>query len=151
MTENRDRHSRGSFNPDRNSPPFEDACKTDKVRDTFLPDASREMLPNSVLAISVFLFLASSVSASSPPSRPRGVAKSSSFSFVNSSNRVEAHLYLPSEDGTWKCLDGSKVIPFDQVNDVYSANYETHGRITVIVQTVPMNQVSIPNDAKLTS
>ena len=30
-----------------------------------------------------------------------------------------AHLYHPSPDGTWTCLDGSKAIPFSHINDDY--------------------------------
>lgn len=54
---------------------------------------------------------------------------------------IEAHLYVPSKDGTWKCLDGSKVISFDQVNDVFPQVTSSKFRTTVIVQTALMNLV----------
>jgi len=32
---------------------------------------------------------------------------------------TQLSLYLPSSSGTWKCLDGSKEIPWSAVNDDY--------------------------------
>ena len=69
----------------------------------------------SMRIILSILLLVPSISASD---RPRGVAKSSlsANSFVT--HTTELHLYNPRDDGTWQCLDGSKVIPFEQINDV---------------------------------
>ena len=76
-------------------------------------------LPRLSVAICFIISFVASISASNPPARPRGVAKSRP-SPLNRVDRLEAQLYLPSEDGSWKCLDGSLVISFDQVNDVNS-------------------------------
>ena len=75
--------------------------------------------PRLSVAICFILSFVVSISASNAPVRPRGVAKSRP-SPSNRADRIEAQLYLPSEDGSWKCLDGSLVISFDQVNDVHS-------------------------------
>src|SRR5947207_15844627 len=103
------------------------------------------MPQKSVLALSFVFLLASLTSVSTSSGRPRGVAKSSSLPSHQLTNRTEAHLYVPSSDGTWQCLDGSKIISFEQVNDVQFVPFGADSRITVIVQTVPTNQVLSSN------
>ena len=39
--------------------------------------------------------------------------------YPNMQPDVEFDLYQPSKDGTWTCLDGSKVIPHAAINDDY--------------------------------
>lgn len=53
----------------------------------------------------------------------RGVAPESKSSGKWQRKRSHKHpefdLYQPSKDGTWSCLDGSKVIPYSAINDDY--------------------------------
>ncbi|KAG0237465.1 hypothetical protein BGX31_003590 [Mortierella sp. GBA43] len=53
------------------------------------------------------LALSVAVAKAAVSSTPRGVSPSN------------AHLYVPDKSSQWKCLDGSKTIPFSAVNDDY--------------------------------
>ncbi|XP_017857976.1 PREDICTED: glucosidase 2 subunit beta [Drosophila arizonae] len=59
-----------------------------------------------LLLIALFVYALTGVQGIDVP-RPRGVSL------------VKAPLYQPQPDGKWNCIDGSKTIPFTQINDDY--------------------------------